>query len=172
MLLNSVLQFSTPKFGYSQEERSRDFLNALYNSIVSNHKNISDEKLANLLHCLSEVDLFVNRIYENRNWRLLKYSNDILLTKLFETSRNLGIKYSQYSIPFPLIGTIFMRGQSLRPLRDALSKQFHTSTSTVGLFCLSYFLQVIKNGKFGVLDFNSNEDDKINEIIVKEKLRA
>lgn len=172
MLLNSVLQFSTPKFGYSQEERSRDFLNALYNSIVSNHKNISDEKLANLLHCLSEVDLFVNRIYENRNWRLLKYSNDILLTKLFETSRNLGIKYSQYSIPFPLIGTIFMRGQSLRPLRGALSKQFHTSTSTVGLFCLSYFLQVIKNGKFGVLDFNSNEDDKINEIIVKEKLRA
>lgn len=172
MLLNSILQFSTPKFGYSQEERSRDFLNALYSSIVSNHRNISNDKLANLLHCLSEVDLFVNRIYENRNWRLLKYSNDVLLLKLFKVSRNLGIKYSQYSIPFPLIGTIFMRGQSLRPLRVELSKQFHTSTSSVGLFCLSYFIAVIKNGKFETLDFNSNEGDKINEIIVKEKSRS
>jgi replication factor C large subunit len=171
ILLNSTLQFSTPRFGYSQEERSKDFLNALYSSIVSNHRNISDEKLANVLHCLSEVDLFVNRIYENRNWRLLKYSNDVLLMKLFEASRNLNIKYSQYSIPFPLIGAIFMRGQSLRPLRVELSKQFHTSTSSVGLFFLSYFITVIKNGKFSAVEFNSNEDDKINEIIVKEKSR-
>lgn len=172
MLLNSILQFSTPKFGYSQEERSRDFLNALYSSIVSNHRNISNDRLADLMHCLSEVDLFVNRIYENRNWRLLKYSNDVLLLKLFKVSRNLGIKYSQYSIPFPLIGTIFMRGQSLRPLRVELSRQFHTSTSSVGLFCLSYFITVIKDGKFGTLDFNSNEDEKINEIILKEKSRS
>jgi replication factor C large subunit len=171
ILLNSTLQFSTPRFGYSQEERSKDFLNALYSSIVSNHRNISDEKLANVLHCLSEVDLFVNRIYENRNWRLLKYSNDVLLMKLFEASRNLNIKYSQYSIPFPLIGAIFMRGQSLRPLRVELSKQFHTSISSVGLFFLSYFITVIKNGKFSAVEFNSNEDDKINEIIVKEKSR-
>lgn len=172
MLLNSRLQYSTPKFGYSQEERNRDFLNALYTSIVSNYKNIPIEKLAQILHHLSEVDLFVNRIYENRNWRLLKYSNDILMSKLFKESRKLNIKYNQYSVPFPLIGTIFMRGQSLRPLRTELAKQFHTNISSVGVFHLPYFISVIRNGKFGNLDFGGSDDEKINELISKEKSRT
>lgn len=172
LLLNSNIQYSTPRFGYSQDERNKDFINALYTSIVSNHRNISNDTLAQILQCLSEVDMSVYRIYENRNWRLLKYSNDTLLSKLFKASRHLVIKYNQYSVPFPLIGTIFMRGQSLRPLRMELSKQFHTGSSKIGLFYLAYFIDILKKNNLDDIDFRSSDDTKINEIVLKEKSRA
>ena len=51
----------------------------------------------------------------------------------------MTIEYNQYSVPFSSMGPIFMRGQSLRPLRTELSKIFHTSVSSIGLFLLFQF---------------------------------
>ena len=171
MLLLSSIRYSTPKFGYSQEERTKDFLNALYTSIVSNHKMLSSEELADLLHHLSEVDLFVNKIYENRNWSLLRYANDVLISKFFRFSRFSSIRYNQYSIPFPLIGSIFMRGQTLRQVRTELAKAFHAGESKVGLFYYSYFIQILKDTENSSIVFNNSDNSKLNEIIEKEKSR-
>ncbi len=171
MLSLSSIRYSTPKFGYSPEERNKDFLNALYTSIVSNHKILSSTDLAALLQQLSEVDLFVNKIYENRNWRLLKYANDILIWKMFNFSRFPSIRYNQYSIPFPLIGSIFMRGQTLRQLRAKLTREFHTGSSKVGLFYYSYLIQILRISNIEAVDFNDPDSSKLNEIIEKEKSR-
>jgi replication factor C large subunit len=171
MLLISSIRYSTPKFGYSQEERTKDLLNALYTSIVSNHKMVSSEELADLLHHLSEVDLFVNKIYENRNWSLLRYANDVLISRFFSFSRFSSIRYNQYSIPFPLIGSIFMRGQTLRQVRTQLAKVFHVGESKVGLFYYSYFIQILKDTKNLSIVFNNSDNSKLNEIIEKEKSR-
>ncbi|HKR73764.1 MAG TPA: AAA family ATPase [Candidatus Nitrosocosmicus sp.] len=169
LLFRSSIRYSTPKFGYSQEERIKDFLNALYTSIVSNHKLLSSSDLAALLHQLSEADLFVNKIYENRNWRLLKYANDVLIWKIFDYSRFPSIRYNQYSIPFPLIGSIFMRGQSLRQVRAELAREFHTGTSSVGLFYYTYLIQILRTSNISGVDFKSPDNLKLNEIIEKEK---
>lgn len=171
ILVHSSIRYSTPKFGYTPEDRNKDFLNALYTSIVSNHKILNSMDLAALLQQLSEVDLFVNKIYQNRNWRLLKYANDILIWKMFNFSRIPSIRYNQYSIPFPLIGTIFMRGQTLKQVRSELARVFHTGSSKVGLFYYPYLIQILKISDVDAIDFDNPDSSKLNEIIEREKLR-
>ncbi len=168
VLITSSIRYSSPKYGFTPEERSKDFLNALYTSIVSNERNIPSDDLANILDKLSEIDLFINRIYEKRNWRLLRYTNDLLLQKLFKISRDKAIEYSQYSVPFSSMGPIFMRGQSLRPLRTELSKIFHTSVSKTGLFYYSNFIGIVKNLAIQHIDFDNPDNFKLNEVIDKE----
>lgn len=168
ILITSSIRYSTPKYGFTSEERSKDFLNALYTSIVSSERNIQSDDLANMLDKLSEIDLFVNRIYEKRNWSLLRYANDLLLQKLFKISRDKAIEYSQYSVPFSSMGPIFMRGQSLRPLRTELSKIFHTSVSKIGLFYYSNFIGILKNLTIQDIDFDNPDTLKLNEVINKE----
>ena len=168
LLITSSIRYSTPKYGFTSEERSKDFLNALYTSIVSSERNIQSDDLANMLEKLSEIDLFVNRIYEKRNWSLLRYANDLFLHKLFRISRDKAIEYNQYSVPFSSMGPIFMRGQSLRPLRTELSKIFHTSVSKIGLFYYSNFIVILKNLVIQDLDFDNPDNLKLNEVINKE----
>ncbi len=168
LLITSSIRYSTPKYGFTSEERSKDFLNALYTSIVSSERNIQSDDLANMLEKLSEIDLFVNRIYEKRNWSLLRYAHDLFLHKLFRISRDNAIEYNQYSVPFSSMGPIFMRGQSLRPLRTELSKIFHTSVSKIGLFYYSNFIVILKNLVIHDLDFDNPDNLKLNEVINKE----
>jgi replication factor C large subunit len=168
ILITSAIRYSTPKYGFTSEERSKDFLNALYTSIVSSERNIQSDDLAKILDKLSEIDLFVNRIYEKRKWNLLRYANDILLQKLFRITRDKAVEYNQYSVPFSLMGPIFMRGQSLRPVRTELSKIFHTSISKIGLFYYSNFIMILKNLAIQDIDFENPENLKLNEIVAKE----
>jgi len=168
LLITSSIRYSTPKYGFTSEERSKDFIYALYTSIVSSERNIQPDDLANMLEKLSEIDLFINRIYEKRNWRLLRYANDLFLHKLFMISRDKAIEYNQYSVPFSSMGPIFMRGQSLRPLRTELSKIFHTSVSKIGLFYYSNFIMILKNLAIQDLDFVNPDNLKLNEVINKE----
>ncbi|WP_458720984.1 AAA family ATPase [Candidatus Nitrosocosmicus sp. R] len=168
LLMRSSIRYSTPKYGFTSEERSKDFLNALYTSIISSERNIPSDDLANMLEKLSEIDLFINRIYEKRNWSLLRYANDLFLHKLFSISRDMAIEYNQYSVPFSAMGPIFMRGQSLRPLRIELSKIFHTSVSKIGLFYYSNFIVILKNLAIQDLDFDNFDNLKLSEILKKE----
>jgi len=168
LLMRSSIRYSSPKYGFTSEERSKDFLNALYTSIISSERNIPSDDLANMLEKLSEIDLFINRIYEKRNWSLLRYANDLFLHKLFSISRDISIEYNQYSVPFSAMGPIFMRGQSLRPLRIELSKIFHTSVSKIGLFYYSNFIVILKNLAIQDLDFDNPDNLRLSEILKKE----
>ncbi len=168
LLMRSSIRYSSPKYGFTSEERSKDFLNALYTSIISSERNIPSDDLANMLEKLSEIDLFINRIYEKRNWSLLRYANDLFLHKLFSISRDIAIEYNQYSVPFSAMGPIFMRGQSLRPLRIELSKIFHTSVSKIGLFYYSNFIVILKNLAIQDLDFDNPDNLRLSEILKKE----
>ena len=159
------------KLGSTPEERIRDIGYAMDSSIIYNERKISFEDMAKILDGLSQVDLYVNKIYKNRNWHLLRYANDTLISKLFDVTRGLSIKYSQYNIPFPLIGSIFIRGQSTRMLGKILSKIFHTSSSDIGMFYFLSLITILKDFGYRNLFFNSPEDAKLNEIIQKEQDR-
>lgn len=171
VLNKSDILYLSPMYGSSSEERIRDIVYAIFSSIVANEKKISLIDMAKILDGLSKVDLYINKIYNKQNWHLLRYANDILVSILFDITRNIPIRYSQYNIPFPLIGSIFIRGQSTRFLGKSLSKIFHTNLSTIGMFYTLPLLSILKDHNYQQILFNTQDDDKLNEVITKEKER-
>lgn len=172
ILLSLDGKYSDPRYGLSAEERRKDIVNSLFTSIISS--NLDMNTLSQLLDSLSLIDLQVARIYENRNWNLLKYMNNMLIELLYENIQNKMISYSQYGISWPLMGQIFSRGVSLRNLISNLSMFFHVSSSTFGMLILPYMLEIIREFKIDIHEFISNFmlDEKFVEILQKEMNRT
>src|SRR5919108_3377503 len=152
----------------SAEERQKDMLSALFSSIVSSH--IEQRDLALLLDVLSRADMIVGRANASRQWHLLKYINSIIATGLYEKSRQKGIKYSQYMMPWPVMGPIFARSQSTRKILNELALALHISRSSAGLFYLSYFIRIMIDEKIDPMDFVADNflDESVGESIAKE----
>lgn len=165
-------KYSDPRYGLSAEERRKDIINSLFTSIVSS--NLDMNTLSQLLDGLSQIDLQVSRIYENRNWNLLKYMDNMLIELLYENIQNKMISYNQYGLSWPLMGQIFSRGVSLRNLISNLSILFHVSSSTFGMLFFPYMLEIIRVFKIDIHEFISNFmlDEKFLEILQKEMNRA
>lgn len=172
ILLSLDGKYSDPRYGLSAEERRKDIVNSLFTSIISS--NLDMNTLSQLLDSLSLIDLQVARIYENRNWNLLKYMNNMLIELLYENIQNKMISYNQYGISWPLMGQIFSRGVSLRNLISNLSMFFHVSSSTFGMLILPYMLEIIREFKIDIHEFISNFmlDEKFVEILQKEMNRT
>jgi replication factor C large subunit len=156
----------------SPEERRKDMLAALFSSIVSSEMEQHD--IASLLDVLSRADMIVGRANASRQWRLLKYVNSLIATGLYEKSRQKGIKYHQYSMPWPVMGPIFARSQSTKKLLDELALALHISRSSAGLFVLSYFIRAMIDEKIDPVEFaiDNFQDESIGESIAKEIEKA
>ena len=154
----------------SPEERRKDMILALYSSIVSSHIELPD--LALLLDVLSKVDMLVGRANASRQWRLLKYVNSIIATRLYEKSRRKGIKYNQYMMPWPVMGPIFAHSQSTRKILNELASALHISKSSAGLFVLPYFIKIMINEKIDPFEFaaenNFRDESAVGESLAKE----
>jgi replication factor C large subunit len=152
----------------SPEERRKDMLSALFSSIVSSH--IEQHDLALLLDVLSRADMMVGRANASRQWHLLKYVNSIIATGLYEKSRQKGIKYSQYVMPWPVMGPIFAHSQSTRKILNELALALHISRSSAGLFVLPYFIRIMIDEKIDPVEFAADNfrDESIGESIAKE----
>jgi replication factor C large subunit len=154
----------------SPEERRKDMILALYSSIVSSHIELHD--LASLLEILSKVDMLVGRANASRQWRLLKYVNSIIGTRLYEKSRRKGIKYNQYMMPWPVMGPIFARSQSTKKILNELALALHISRSSAGLFVLPYFIKIMINENIDPIEFaadsNFRDESAVGESITKE----
>ncbi|MDQ4101740.1 MAG: AAA family ATPase [Thermoproteota archaeon] len=152
----------------SPEERRKDMLGALFSSIVSS--GVEQNDLASLLNVLSRADIIVGRANASRQWHLLKYVNGLIATGLFEKSRQKGIKYQQYSMPWPVMGPIFARSQSTKKILDELALGLHLSRSSVGLFVLPYFIRAIIDEKIDPAEFaiDNFQDESVGEAIAKE----
>jgi replication factor C large subunit len=164
--------YADPRYGMSTEDRRRDMLQALFSSIVSSHIEPSD--LAYLLDVLSKADMLVGRANAKREWRLLRYVSSIIAAGLYEKSRQKGIKYSQYQMPWPMMGPIFARSQSTRKILGELAPALHTSKSSAGSFALPYFLRMLIDEKVDPVEFATDNfgDESVGESIVKEIEKA
>jgi replication factor C large subunit len=156
----------------SPEERRKDMLAALFSSIVSSQ--IEHHDLALLLDVLSRADMIVGRANASRQWHLLKYVNSLIATGMYEKSRQKGIKYRQYSMPWPVMGPIFARSQSTRKILDEIALALHMSRSSAGLFLLPYFIKAIIDGKIDPVEFalNNFQEESVGESIAKEIEKA
>ena len=157
-----------PRFGMSAEERRKDMINALFSSIVSSPIDL--EGLADALAVLSKIDVIVGRIGQNRYWRLMKYLDVMITYGLFSSTRHKGIKYNQYSVIWPLMKPIFIRGQYMKNLLSALSKQTHVTKSIFGSIYFPYLLQLLVDKKIDPRKFStiSDLDEKSGEALTKE----
>jgi replication factor C large subunit len=153
----------------SPEERRKDMLAALFSSIVSSEIK-QQHDLASLLNVLSKADIIVGRANASRQWHLLKYVNSLIATGLYDKSRQNGIKYQQYSMPWPVMGPIFARSQSTKKILDELALTLHISRSSAGLFVLPYFIRAMIDEKIDPVEFavDNFQDESIGEAIAKE----
>ncbi len=166
--------YPDPRYGTSPEDRRKDMLAALFSSIISSSSHVEHDDLAFMLDVLSKADMMVGRANARREWRLLKYVSSVIASGLYERSRQKGIKYSQYAIPWPVMGPIFARSQSTRKILGELAPALHTSKSSAGSFALPYFIRLIIEEKVDPVEFavDNFRDESVGESIAKEIEKA
>src|SRR5918911_3334695 len=167
-LLNADASYQDPRFGMSTEERRKDMLGALFSSLISSRIDLVT--IADILDVLSKADIIVGRMGRRRQWSLLRYINYIIAKDLFDKSRSKLVKYNQYSMRWDVMGPVFARSRSLKPVLDDLACVTHSSTSTFGSFYLPYLIQIIINAKMipNEIAEVSNMDEKADVALVKE----
>ena len=165
--------FPDPRYqGGDAESRRKDMVAAVFSSIVS--ARLDQDSVAALLDSLSKVDVVVGRVSRRRQWSLLRYVRDMLSHGLYEKSRGKEIKYSQYAMPWQVMGPSFARGQTVRKLSSTIAPAMHVSKRTFGIFVLPYLARVmvyekVDPAEFAVHNFN---DESIGESLAKEIERA
>ena len=164
--------YPDPRYGGSPEERRKDMLAALFSSIVSSH--VEQDDLASLLDVLSKADMMVGRANARREWHLLKYVSSMIASGLYKKSRQKGIKYSQYAMPWPVMGPIFARSQSTRKILGELAPTLHTSRSSAGSFVLPYLIRLMIDEKVDPVELavDNFHDESVGESIAKEIEKA
>lgn len=161
--------FPDPRYAVmTPESRRKDMLAALYSSIVSSHAEPSN--VASMLDVLSRVDVHVGRANSGRHWSILRYVGSMIAGGLYAMSRNKGIKYTQYSMPWPVMGPIFARSQSTRKILSELAPAIHTSKSSAGSTALPYFVRFMIDDKIDPIEFAVDNfgDESVGESISKE----
>ena len=143
-------------------------IGALFSSIVSSHAD--HESLASMLDVLSKVDVHVGRANAGRQWSILRYVDKMVSGGLYEISRNRGVKYTQYSLPWPAMGPIFARSQSTRKILSELAPAVHTSRSSAGSTVLPYFIRFLIEEKIDPVEFAIDNfgDESVGESMSKE----
>ena len=165
--------FPDPRYqGGDAESRRRDMMAALFSSIVSTH--LDQDSLAGMLDTLSRADVVVGRVSRRRHWSLLRYVRDMLAHGLYEKSRGKGIKYSQYAMPWQVMGPLFARGQTVRKVSSAIAPAMHVSKRTFGTFVLPYLARAMADEKVDPVQFavDNFDDSSVGESLAKEIERA
>ena len=165
--------FPDPRYqGSDAESRRRDMIAALFSSIVSAH--LDQDSLAGMLDTLSRADVVVGRVSRKRHWSLLRYVRDMLSHGLYEKSRGKGIKYSQYAMPWQVMGPSFARGQTVRKVSSAIAPAMHVSKRMFGTFVLPYLARAMANEKVDPVQFavDNFDDSSVGESLAKEIERA
>lgn len=176
LLSKADASFPDPRYqgGMDAEARRKDMIAALYSSIVSSSPQLDAESLAAMLDVLSRADVVVGRVSRKRQWSLLRYVRDMVAHGLYEKSKGRGIRYSQYAMPWPVMGPIFARSQTVRKLSSAMAPATHVSARTFSTFVLPYLVRAVMNERvdpreFAIRNFN---DESLGESLAKEIERA
>src|SRR6185503_2238787 len=150
------------------EVRRKDMIGALFSSIVSSHAD--HDSLASMLDVLSKIDVHVGRANAGRQWNILRYIDRMVSGGLYEISRNRGVKYTQYSLPWPAMGPIFARSQSTRKILSELAPAVYTSKSSAGSTVMPYLIRFLVEEKIDPVEFAIDNfgDESVGESMSKE----
>jgi replication factor C large subunit len=173
VLSKADASYSDPRYeGMTPEARRKDIIAALFSSIVSSH--VGHDDLAAMLDVLSRADMMVGRAAKMRQWRLLRHVTRMIASGLYERSRQKGIKYSQYAMPWPVMGPIFAKSQSTRKILAELAPAVHVSKSACGSLVLPYFIKIMIDNKVDPVEFavDNFNDESVGESLSKVMEKA
>jgi replication factor C large subunit len=183
-LANADSSFPDPRFeGMNPDTRRKDMIMAIYSSIISSLDNKSrgedsdhSDRIAQMLDLISRADIIVGRSGMSREWHLLKYVTPILSYGLYNLSRNLAIKYNQYSMPWPLMGPLLAKGQTSRKIIAVAAPRVHMSRAEFGSLMLPYLLLELKMlakeldlREFAIANFG---DESVAQLLTKTMEKA
>jgi replication factor C large subunit len=168
ILTRSDSHYVDPRFGLSPEDRRRDIIYAFFTSIISSRTLDMNTKVS-LLEALSSIDICIGRIFQNRNWKLLRYLDEMVVNRIYRISRNKGIIYSQYGFIWPTIMQVISKSHGLKPLFPILSVETHSGNSSCGSLTIPYFISILsKEGNLEHILSLLDLDQKQVSAIAKE----
>ena len=91
-------------------EKLRDLLVAVVKA------RILEERRANALAALSKADLLLGRIMRGKDWRLLRYLDQMLVADVWKALGDGGARYTLDSVPWPLQVRIWNDSRRLREI--------------------------------------------------------
>ena len=144
---------------YSMQIDPKLKIDAFYSSVITS--NLDNNTLAKLLEIISEADMLYGKIMQTQNWRLLRYLNEILIG-LYQNDER--IRYTQYSLSWPLLNRIRWDGKKIKALSSIMAKNLHLSSSAFITICFPYVLFCIKNKKLK-LELEDTFDDLLEKEI-------
>ncbi|MCK9626813.1 MAG: replication factor C large subunit [Bacteroidales bacterium] len=126
---------------------------------------LKPEELAYAYNYMSRADVFDGRILKRQEWKLLKYSNSIMLTGVGLARDGKNSKYVKHEFPS------YLRSMSLTARKRAtrkkvlkkISEKCHVSINDANLF-IPLIQTMIKKTNVGFFDFEEDEVSYISKI--------
>jgi replication factor C large subunit len=123
------------------------------------------KELAEAYNYMSRADVFDGRIKKREFWKLLKYSNSIMLTGVSLAKKNKKFKYVKHEFPS------YLRSMSLTARKRAtrkkvlkkISEKCHVSISDANLY-FPLIKLMMKNTNIGFFDFDDDEVGYITKL--------
>lgn len=141
---------------YNIQIDPRQKIDAFYSSIITS--KLDKKTLAASLEIISKADMLYGRIIKTQNWRLLRYL-DAILIGLYG---NGSIRYTQYSLSWPLLNRIRWDGKKIKALSALMGKRLHTSSSSFVTNCFPFALFCIKNKRL------KSDLEEFDDVLEKE----
>lgn len=134
---------------------------------------ILEERRARALDALSKADVLVGRIMRGRDWRLLRYLDQMLASELWTALGDGGARYTLDSVPWPLQLRIWNDSRKLKEMGRLAGKRMAISQKGSLVEDLPYMVLMSRDRTFREgLVRSLDLDENYAEFLTKEAARS
>lgn len=102
----------------------RDKVRDVFNSVV--RTRLEPEKMARVARVMSDIDLLMGRMMAGKDWRLLRYLDQMLVSDLKAALDGDGVKYTADSVPWPLQLRIWNDSKKVKEISSLVGRRTGT----------------------------------------------
>ncbi len=145
----------------------REKLRDLYTSVVN--AEIPPKKKAEALEVLSRADMLMGKIMAGKDWRLLRYLDNMLAHELKAILDGETLQYSRDAVSWNLQLRLWNDSRKVRELTRTYSSRLHTGQRSAAVQDMPYLFAMCSDGKFRrELVKSLNLDELFEKFLVKE----
>jgi replication factor C large subunit len=149
----------------------RDKLREIYTSVV--RAKIPFQRKAEALEVLSRADILMGRIMAGKDWRLLRYLDNMLVHELKEVLRGESVQFSQDSVPWNLQLRLWNDSRKVKELTRIYSNRLHSGQRSAAVQDMMYLFAMCYSRKFrSELVRSLNVDEAFEKFLLKEAART
>jgi replication factor C large subunit len=149
----------------------RDKLRDLYTSVAK--AKIPPQMKAEALGVLSRADILMGRIMTGKDWRLLRYLDNMLAHELKGVLEGEAVQYSQDSVTWNLQLRLWNDSRKVREITRFFSSRLHIGQRSAAVQDIPYIFSMCSNRKFrSELIKSLNLDEMFEKFLLKEAART